>query len=193
METFVWKVRPLRTPAVTRRCSKCGSQTEFISSDKFRVNANKRLLDVWLVYKCKKCDTTWNLTVLSRISADRIDPEMHYGFEKNDKELAWRYAFNMEALQRAAAVVNWDDVDFEVDGECAVLSDEPVTMRITADYAIPVRLDKIIMRMTGLSRSKLKQFAEKGMLALEGGRDVNKARFDGNMTVCYIPKEDEEQ
>lgn len=46
-----WIVTPQRLPAVIRRCPKCGQKTEFENSGRFRVNANGRLLDVWLIYR----------------------------------------------------------------------------------------------------------------------------------------------
>ncbi|MCD8268591.1 MAG: DUF1062 domain-containing protein [Parabacteroides sp.] len=30
------------------------------------MNSQKRNLDVWLIYRCLECDSTYNLTILSR-------------------------------------------------------------------------------------------------------------------------------
>ena len=45
-----WRVVPLHTPRVIRRCSRCDTTRNFACTEKFRVNAQKRLLDVWLIY-----------------------------------------------------------------------------------------------------------------------------------------------
>ncbi len=40
---------------VYHRCGGCGKKQEFVNSGKFRVNANGNRVDVWLIYRCKKC------------------------------------------------------------------------------------------------------------------------------------------
>ena len=40
---------------VFHRCGGCGKKQEFLNSGKFRVNANGNKVDVWLIYRCKKC------------------------------------------------------------------------------------------------------------------------------------------
>ena len=57
----------------------------FISTRRFRVNANKNKLDVWLIYQCKKCKHTLNIPIYERVSPQKI-PKLrslrillHYG------------------------------------------------------------------------------------------------------------------
>ena len=40
---------------VYHRCGGCGKKREFVNSGKFRVNANGKNVDVWLIYRCSKC------------------------------------------------------------------------------------------------------------------------------------------
>ena len=68
MKKIIWKIEPLGLPLVLRHCKKCGKTAEFICSGQFRVNAQRKYLDIWLIYKCAKCDTTWNAAVYSRVS-----------------------------------------------------------------------------------------------------------------------------
>jgi hypothetical protein len=48
-------VIPQGTPKVVKNCPKCGGGSHFINTKKFRVNANKKYLDIWLIYQCEKC------------------------------------------------------------------------------------------------------------------------------------------
>src|SRR5262247_3658903 len=89
----VWSVVALEAPRVDRRCPRCGGPRRFVSSDKFRINAQKRRLDVWLIYKCEACDFTWNLTVLERVLPEEIDAGRYRRFLDNDREEAWACAF----------------------------------------------------------------------------------------------------
>ena len=52
LRTVVWEVQYQTPPPAVRYCKKCGSQKEFVSSGQFRVNAQRKYLDVWLIYKC---------------------------------------------------------------------------------------------------------------------------------------------
>ena len=90
-------------PTVVKYCKKCRKKAEFASSGAFRVNAQRKSLDVWLIYKCKKCNTTWNLTILSRVASGAIPPELLCGFLDNDTELAIRYATDIALIKRNGA------------------------------------------------------------------------------------------
>jgi acetyl esterase/lipase len=69
-------VLPVRTPHVIRTCPRCNTRRAFASSDRFRVNASGRRLDVWLIYRCAYCDVTWNLTVVERSTPESIGAEV---------------------------------------------------------------------------------------------------------------------
>src|SRR4051812_26733389 len=63
------------------------------SSRKFRVNANKRRLDVWLIYHCASCECSWNLEVVARAMPEEIGTERLDAFQRNDPITAQRCAF----------------------------------------------------------------------------------------------------
>ena len=86
-----WLVVPKELPEVLRRCPKCGKKTEYENSGKFRVNANGNLLDIWLIYRCESCETSWNMAVYERIAAKDLDSGEYMGFLSNDAALAARY------------------------------------------------------------------------------------------------------
>ena len=81
------------------RCGGCGKKQEFINSGKFRVNANGNRVDVWLIYRCKKCKHSWNLTVYERVRPSKIEPDVYKLFLENDYDLALEYGNNIEFLK----------------------------------------------------------------------------------------------
>lgn len=83
-----WKIIPDAIPRVRRNCPKCKEKREFINSMKFRVNANGKNLDVWLIYRCKKCSATWNMAVYERCMVNEIPVKEYEGFLRNDCRLA---------------------------------------------------------------------------------------------------------
>ena len=95
-----------RSPVVAvRYCKKCGRKSRFLCTGLFRVNANRKCLDIWLIYKCASCDTTWNSTIYSRIAPQSISPVLLEKFHANDSELAGEYAMDVALLRKNGARV----------------------------------------------------------------------------------------
>jgi hypothetical protein len=147
----IWTVIALATPAVVRACPRCDRATRFHSSDKFRVNANQRRIDVWLIYRCGDCDATWNRAVERRRTVDDIGRDVYRRYQDNDRELAWRVGFDLEGLARLGAAAD-ADVPVRVDhrGEAGG------AVRIELAHPCRVRLDKLLAGELGISRSALR-------------------------------------
>ena len=77
--TTQWLVRQTDFPTIRRRCRTCPS-TEYRTQGRFRVNANRKLLDIWLLALCVRCGGTVRLTVLERVPVRSIEPTMLGGF-----------------------------------------------------------------------------------------------------------------
>ena len=92
--------REIPSIRVCHRCGGCGKKQEFVNSGKFRVNANGSKVDVWLIYRCKKCKHSWNLTVFERISPSKIPPELYALILANDEDTALRYGNDPAFLKR---------------------------------------------------------------------------------------------
>ena len=85
---------------VYHRCGGCGRKQEFVNSGRFRVNANGNRIDVWLIYRCKKCKHSWNVTVFERVSPAKIPPGLYDLFLENDEDTAARYGNDIAFLKR---------------------------------------------------------------------------------------------
>ncbi len=95
--------RDINTVRVFHRCGGCGKKQEFINTGKFRVNANGNSVDVWLIYRCKKCKHSWNLTIYERVKPKRIPPELYELFLDNDIETACKYGNDVDFLKKNRA------------------------------------------------------------------------------------------
>ena len=82
------------------RCGGCGKKQEFINSYRFRVNANGKSVDVWLIYRCKKCKHSKNLTIYERTRPGKIPEELFESFMNNDMETAMKYGSDIDFLKR---------------------------------------------------------------------------------------------
>ncbi|MEL6188819.1 MAG: DUF1062 domain-containing protein [Myxococcota bacterium] len=153
-----WRVRPLHTPAVLRRCPRCDGMRRFRSSDRFRVNAQGRRLDVWLIYRCSACSQTWNRTVEERVGVDRIPPELYAAYLRNDLDVAWDAAF---APLRGGAGI--EAADFVVE-----TSAPAPRVRISMPWPLELRLDRVLAQGLGRSRSQVREDLQRGRIRGEG-------------------------
>ena len=85
---------------IVHRCGRCGKKTVFASTGRFRVNANKNKLDVWLIYQCAKCRHTLNIPIYERVPPQKIPRELYEGFLSNDGELAEAYGSDAAFFKR---------------------------------------------------------------------------------------------
>ena len=90
---------------VFHRCGGCGKKQEFLNSSKFRVNANGNSVDVWLIYRCKKCKHSWNLSIYERTKPGKIPAELFEAFQTNDAETAAAYGKNIDFLKKNNAEI----------------------------------------------------------------------------------------
>lgn len=147
-----WRILPLRTPHVIRACPRCGGPRAFASSDRFRVNASGRKLDVWLIYRCVVCDFTWNLTVMERATPEMIGAAQLAAYHHNDAVLAWSCAFDAALLRRAGARL---EPAIPVRVERGALPVGHAAVRLAVPFPVQIRLDRLLARELGVPRSRL--------------------------------------
>ncbi len=139
----VWTIHAKETPRVRRRCPRCDAGRDFLSSGRFRLNAQKRRVDVWLVYRCPECDDTWNATILERKTPEEIGPA-YVAYQDNDPA----------AARRAAFAVPGADLAVPVRVERPPLAVPALVMLTLADPVV-VRLDRLLARELGVPRAEI--------------------------------------
>jgi hypothetical protein len=155
-----WTLRAVESPRVFRRCGRCEEKRPFVSSEKFRVNAQKRRIDVWLIYRCRECNDTWNCEVIERAAPERIGPETLDRFLKNDAAEAWRRAFDLAAITRQGVELE-RSIPYTI--ERPVLSPgHLVRVEIELLDPICVRLDALLARALAVSRGRVRESLERG-------------------------------
>ncbi len=91
---YIWGINAKNTPLLKKKCSHCDSD-RFYCSEKFRMNAQKKYIDIWLIYRCTKCDNTYNMTIFTRTKTELINKDLFKKFSENNLEIAWKYAFSL--------------------------------------------------------------------------------------------------
>lgn len=187
--TYKWNLVPSSYPTITRSCPKCGSHSEYQCTGNFRVNANKNNLDVWLIYQCSKCKSTWNMELLSRVNANTIDKVDYQKFLQNDNELVIHYAFDVVTHRSNKATMNYDGLSYHILGDpvdYATLQ-SPCEIELTCNYPIDLRLDRLLSRHLGLSREEIKTMGRYGKITDIDGKDLSKAKIKNRLMFLLHP------
>jgi hypothetical protein len=102
-----WVVRRTRLPLLSLRCLDCRSGSATTGEGRFRVNANGKLLDVWLLVRCLSCDRTSKLTVHERAPVRSFDPAQLHGYHVNDPELVASALLDPLLARRNRFTLDW--------------------------------------------------------------------------------------
>jgi hypothetical protein len=164
--TTQWLVRPTDFPTIRRRCRTCPS-TEYRTRGRFRVNANHKLLDVWLLALCVRCDETVKLTVLERVPVRAIGPTMLGGFHDNSPALAVKLLAEPQLAHRNDVVLDWTDAWTLETSPAELPKADILDASVQFARRIPIGLTTLIATGLGLSRAEVRKRVAAGRISSE--------------------------
>ena len=170
--SVLWTITPQSAPQPRLTCSRCGGPRAFRSSGKFRLNANGKRLDAWLIYSCTACDQTWNRPVLERRTVASLDPRLVTALRMNDPGLARRLAFDRDGLSGHAGRIEHCGT-LEVRKTVLAAPPEPpgsLEIRLALPDPVGLRLDRLLAGELGLTRQRLRDLEKSGRLAFHPAR-----------------------
>jgi hypothetical protein len=94
-----WTVRQSGLPAVVKPCPDCAGRRHR-PAGKFRVNANGKLLDVWLLLRCEACGRTSKAPVHERIQVHSLERARRLAHEANDPAVVRELAMSTSLARR---------------------------------------------------------------------------------------------
>lgn len=169
-----WVVVPTCLPLVRRRCHVCASE-RFRASGKFRVNANHKLLDAWLLVLCTACGDTVKLTVLERMNVRSVRPELLDRLHDNDSGLTAELLQDPVVQHRNRITLDWDGAWRLDTGGSDHLDAEVVDVSVRFAARIPVRPVRLVAEGFGLARAEVERLITEGKL-------VSATRLGGKLT-----------
>ncbi|MEU0986472.1 DUF1062 domain-containing protein [Streptomyces sp. NPDC005953] len=172
-----WVVVPTCLPIVLRRCHRCASG-RFRANGKFRVNANHKLLDAWLLALCTKCGDTTKLTVLERMNVRSVRPELLNLLHGNALALAAELLQDPVVRRRNRIALDWDNTwHLDSGGPNQPHRPEGEAIEVSVRFAarIPVRPVRLIAEGFGLSRAEAERLITEGNL-------VSTVRLSGKLS-----------
>ncbi|MFJ6676803.1 DUF1062 domain-containing protein [Actinosynnema sp. NPDC091369] len=165
----LWVVKELGLPAIVTSCFSCRS-TRHHPTDKFRVNANGKLLDVWVLIGCDGCGRTSKIPIHERVHVRTLEHERLRRFENNDPALVRHLVMDPVTAGRSGYRLDWSGTwDLETDMPFYALSDEdPVPLEVVVRFELPapIRVEKLLTAGFGLSRPTIRTLVASGRISL---------------------------
>ena len=182
-----WNIVPSNPPLVIRYCSKCNRKMDFYCSEKFRMNGNHTRIEIWLIYKCVKCDTTLKLTIDKGIRPHDIPSSLFNQFTHNDVKLAWKYAFDRNFLKQNECVIKYTDIDYYVEGFEQHSLNNSILVHLKSAYIFDLKLSAFLSGVLGVSVGKLRGIVNEGFIVVYPKCDIMKYRIKSNIEIFMQP------
>jgi hypothetical protein len=167
-------VLPTCLPLVRRRCHACACE-RFRPTGKFRVNANHKLIDAWLLALCTACGETAKLTVLERMTVRSIRPELLDRLHHNDPGLTAELLQDPVVQRRSRIALDWDNAWRLDTGGSDHVDREVIDVSVRFAARIPVRPLRLIADGCRLSRAEVERLITDGQL-------VSAVRLSGKLS-----------
>ena len=185
MEKKMWEIQFLSLPHILKHCKKCGKKMAFTCSEQFRINAQRKYLDIWLIYKCINCNVTWNATIFSRIYPQSLNGKMLERFYRNDTALVEQYAMDNSFLRRHGVEVELPQ--YSVIGE-SFSPDETVELEIKSKYFLPIKVSSLIRDTLHISQKEYSQLIVDGKIKSIPNQDLQKCKLKNGITLIFNEK-----
>lgn len=168
----VWTIIPKDSFKIIRNCPKCSCKSKYINTMNFRVNANGKAVDVWLIYQCEKCKSTLNIEIYERVHPNKISGSEYKRFLANDKDLALRYGIDKMLFRNNKVEIETEEITYEILEHIEgtdIKDSKGQHIIIKNPYQLKLRLDKLIAEQLNIPRMKVKKLIEqRNILEKEG-------------------------
>lgn len=161
-----WTVTPVGYQHMAKRCPSCNVKRDFAPSGAIRVNSQKKLLDVWSIYRCTHCDYTWNLSLFSRLPVSKIDRQLHYRLMINDAATVQHFASDIAILKRNNAELSGRP-DFCVQEHWLpdITARQQVYVVIRISHSFQVSLLSILQKQLMQSTGEIRRRVDAGQIS----------------------------
>lgn len=161
--TVTWTVTPVGYQHIAKRCPACNVKRDFAPSGAIRVNSQKKLLDIWSIYKCTRCDYTWNIALFSRLHVSKINRELLQRLLQNDAAMVHYYAADLATLKRNRAEPSGQP-DFRIHEQWSVtlMACQRITVRVRVSQPFRINLLSILKKQLKLRTAEIRWLVATG-------------------------------
>ncbi|MDS7882770.1 DUF1062 domain-containing protein [Klebsiella oxytoca] len=161
-----WTVTPVGYQRIAKRCPSCNIKRDFTPSGAFRVNSQKKVLDVWNIYKCTHCDYTWNISLFSRLRVSKIDRQLYHRLMTNDAPTVQHFASDIAILKRNNAELSGrPDFTIQERWPVSITAHQRVRVSVRISRSFQVSLLSILKQQLMLSAGEIERRVEAGQIS----------------------------
>ncbi|EBC6815987.1 DUF1062 domain-containing protein [Salmonella enterica] len=178
-----WTVTPVGYQRIAKRCPSCNVKREFEPSGAFRINSQKKLLDIWSIYKCTHCEYTWNISLYSRLHVSKINREMYHRFITNDAGTALWFSHDKAILKRNNADPEGNP-DFRVHEQwlASISPGQRITVSIRLSRPFQVRALSVLKQQLSRSTAEIMKLISEGHIS---GITMKELKSRKLRTACF--------
>jgi hypothetical protein len=169
----LWTVRESGMPTILRPCTDC-SGTRHRPSGKFRMNANGKQLDVWLLLLCAACGRTSKVPVHERVHVQSLDHDRLLAYEANDLATVRELTMSASLATKTGYRLDWTGT-WRLETDAPFYSpDDPAPLRVLIGFELPapIRVERLLMPGLGLSRTVVRRMVAEGRIRLPMALDA---------------------
>ena len=180
LPAVTWRLRLVGPPRLRGRCAPCAAPSTFDPTGRFRVNANGKTIDVWLLLRCRACGQGRKATVVERAPVRSIDPTLLSRYHDNDPALIAQALLAAPLRRRDRLAVDWDGAWVLDADPIPEWPGGPVTVHVELTAPVPVRPLRLVAAGLGISRAAAERLMADGRIRCSTSPD---ARTTGSFDV----------
>ncbi|MDD4311727.1 MAG: DUF1062 domain-containing protein, partial [Eubacteriales bacterium] len=142
MQSYTCELVLASLPRFLKTCPRCKSAA-YDNSGRFRVNANGKRLDIWLICRCTHCKTIWNMSIYERVDRATLAAADLSKYFANDVSLNLRHVFDPAFLQKNHATLDLEHLSLTPQGEFPA-EGAAAEVYITSEYPLPIPVSRAI-------------------------------------------------
>ena len=119
------------------------------------------------------------------IKPHELEPELFDKLTNNDKDLAWKYAFERQLLKRNDCEIDYSCVDYAVDGFNKQDVKGSLLVHLKSQYVFDLKLSAFLAGRLGVSVGSVKKLAGRGLITSSLGYDIMKYRIRADLDLQF--------
>ena len=117
------------------------------------------------------------------IKPSDLTPVLFDKLTNNDKNLAWKYAFDRQLLKQSGCVIDYTDVGYTVDGFQMPDLNNPLCVHLTSQYFFDLKLSAVLAEQLQISVGDVRKLALQNLIATSLDCDIMKYRIRTDFTL----------
>lgn len=193
IKEITWEILPSEAPLYIKKCSKCTIGNKFYCSNKFRMNNRKKNSDVWLIYKCLECDSTFNIAIQSGTKQHLT--ERYEKYINNDVDTALRLSFDPDIINKNHIRIDYGCIKYETKSsqestvkDMILMDEDMIDICISYPFNLNLKLSKVIREQLNISLNELSSMIEKNILFIHNTENSKRDKVKNNTVITVYRK-----